>query len=433
MRIIVLGAGPAGATTALGLKRLGFQVVVVSERRRFLAIEGISQRVVDGLRQAGLTNAVAQVAPASPRYVLWSGQWQVLNQEFLVDRERFDAGIQEDLREAGVEIIEARARQIDSTTAGHRVQIEPGGVLHGDFLVEARGRQAPLHGRRVRGPETVSLLNYWQGEPGLPAASGVESLADGWSWMASMGDGQCYWQITLDAGRNQLPPKSQLADYCALRRRQSLMVQKIFGESANRSGAVPFARSSTAVLFQEICGSNWIRIGDAAMAVDPLSGNGIFQSLSSSLQAPAVVNTILTQPQHSVLARRFHQQRVEHLFYRFARTGRDFYALAQQWAHEPFWESRGQWPDSAPIHHPADPSRLSVARAPVIRGELIDEVDVVVTADQPLGVWHIQGVELAPIVRRLEDTGSLEDALGGLTGPQRSMVSAWLHAQGYKE
>jgi len=42
--------------------------------------------------------------------------------------------------------------------------------------------------------------------------------------------------------------------------------------------------------------------------VDPLSGNGIFQSLSSALVAPAVINTLLRQPDSADLARRFYQR-----------------------------------------------------------------------------------------------------------------------------
>src|SRR5690606_28767317 len=113
--IVVLGAGPAGAAVALGLKRLGYAVRVVSEWRRFAAVEGVSQRVLDGLRQAGLQRALACAAAPSPRRVLWNGDGQSINQECLLDRPRFDAAIREDLREAGIETLEARVLKVEST------------------------------------------------------------------------------------------------------------------------------------------------------------------------------------------------------------------------------------------------------------------------------------------------------------------------------
>ena len=62
LRVVVLGAGPAGAAVAIGLRRLGFDVYVVSEWRRFSAVEGVSVRVLEGLRRAGMSRAVACAA-----------------------------------------------------------------------------------------------------------------------------------------------------------------------------------------------------------------------------------------------------------------------------------------------------------------------------------------------------------------------------------
>jgi flavin-dependent dehydrogenase len=66
-----------------------------------------------------------------------------LNQECLLDRQRFDRALRDDLRRAGVELIEGRVREV-LRDGGHRVRLDDGQVVHGDFLVEARGRQAPL-------------------------------------------------------------------------------------------------------------------------------------------------------------------------------------------------------------------------------------------------------------------------------------------------
>ncbi|MNH20221.1 hypothetical protein D3C79_799820 [compost metagenome] len=167
------------------------------------------------------------------------------------------------------------------------------------------------------------------------------------------------------------------------------------------------------------------------MAVDPLSGNGIFQSLSSALQAPAVINTLIRAPERAALAQQFHQQRVEQLFLRFARIGRDFYADEQRWPEQPFWRARQRWPDAEPAHPQPDFSSLRIQRAPVLRDGLVEEAEVVVTADQPLGVWHLQGVELAPLLRRLQIQPA-QQALADLTVEQGKRVRSWLLGQGYR-
>lgn len=427
--ILILGAGPAGAAVALGLRRMGYGVTLVSDWRRFAALEGVSQRVLEALRGAGLHHALADAALPSQRQVAWNGQQHAQNIEWLLDRPRFDRGLREDLRQAGVALIEGRVLAVHSTQGGHQVEVEGHEPLTAGFVVEARGRQAPSLGKGLRGPETVSLLNRWQGPPGS-TASAVESLEDGWAWMARRADGHCYWQLTVDVASSDLPAKTQLLDYCRQRRQGSALAGELFGATAEVDLHL-HARSSTAILQPQVCGDHWIRVGDAAMAVDPLSGNGIFQSLSSALQAPAVINTLLRKPERAALARRFHQQRVEQLFLRFARIGRDFYADEQRWLQQPFWQARRQWPDAQPAHAEADFSALRIERAPVLADGFVDEAEVVITADQPLGIWHVQGVELAPLVRRLGREPA-DQVLAGLSVEQGRVVRGWLLAQGFK-
>ncbi|EJM23983.1 flavin-dependent dehydrogenase [Pseudomonas sp. GM21] len=427
--ITILGAGPAGAAVALGLRRCGYSVTLISEWRRFAALEGVSVRVLEALRGAGLHQALAEAALPSQRQVSWNGQQHAQNIEFLLDRPGFDRGLREDLRLAGVEVIEGRVLTVQTDAAGHRIEIEGRETLVADFLVEARGRQAPALGKGLRGPETVSLLNRWQGTPGS-TASAVESLEDGWGWMARQADGQCYWQWTVDVASAELPGKAQLLDYCRKRRQGSALAQAFFGTTPEIDLQL-HARSSTAILCPQVCGQHWIRVGDAAMAVDPLSGNGIFQSLSSALQAPVVINTLLRKPERTALAKRFHQQRVEQLFLRFARIGRDFYADEQRWADHPFWQARRCWPDAEAAHAGADFNALRIERAPVLRDGFVDEAEVVITADQPLGIWHVHGIEVAPLVRRLR-TEPAEQVLAGLTVEQGRVVRGWLLAQGFK-
>jgi len=112
-------------------------------------------------------------------------------------------------------------------------------------------------------------------------------------------------------------------------------------------------------------------------------------------------------------------------------SGGIFYADEQRWLDQPFWQVRRQWPDAEVAHAEADFSSLRIERAPVLRDGYVDEAEVVITADQPLGIWHVQGVELAPLVRRL-GTESADQVLAGLTVEQGRVVRSWLLSQGFK-
>src|SRR5690554_1177557 len=79
-QILVLGGGPAGGAVAIGLARLGYPVTVVSEPRPFDAVEGISDRVLQGLQGAGFNLALEQMAQPSPRAAACGGYGSVAQQ-----------------------------------------------------------------------------------------------------------------------------------------------------------------------------------------------------------------------------------------------------------------------------------------------------------------------------------------------------------------
>ncbi len=426
--VVILGAGPAAVICALGVQRLGYNVTVVSEARRFSAVEGVSQRVLESLQHAGLRNVLDTVEQACVRSVLWNGEYNEQNHEYLLDRPRFDQALHQQLQDAGIPLLTQRVLRVQSTQHGHQIQLGDGQVLTADFLIEARGRQAPGSGKKMRGPETLSLLNRWQGPP-QSVKTALHSHSDGWSWMAQLADGRCYWQLTLDVASAQLPPKARLLEYCRQRRQASTFAQDFFQQSEVQDIDL-HARSSSSILSLDSCGSNWLRIGDAAMAVDPLSGNGIFQALSSALQAPAVLYTLMEKPQQAVLAKEFHQQRIEHLFLRFARLGRDFYQMEQQWPDQPFWQARQQWPDQQPMHNEPNFSQLKLAHRPVIENGQIVSREVVISPDQPLGMWHHSGIALAPMLRQLREQG-LTHLLGQYSALEQDYIKSWLNSQGY--
>ena len=402
--VIILGSGPAGTATALGLGKLGYEVVVISSPRGFRACEGVSERVLEGLRSAGCHRACAALPPPTPRNVRWNGVTSSANQERLVLREEFDKALLEDLHQGGIKLVPARVSGIawpeDSLA---RVSLEDHGGketrISASFVVEARGRTAPGGGEaRIRGPETVSLLQHWRG-PRCTPQSMAASFADGWAWLARTADGQRFTQVTLAADAADFPKKSALRDYY-FQHLGSVDEAAEFYQDADPQGELT-ARSSTAVLHDDTVQGRFIRIGDAAIAPDPLSGNGIFNALSTALVAPAVINTILQSPSHASLAAHFYEERVRHSFMRFARIGRDFYTMEESWPASRFWRARAQWPDAEPAHGSLAPQIVAIANKPVVDNYQIREREVVVTSDQPPGVWHIDGIELAPVVKAL--------------------------------
>ncbi|MBK7520868.1 MAG: FAD-dependent oxidoreductase [Gammaproteobacteria bacterium] len=430
--IAVVGAGPAGAAVALALTHLGHAVTVIAVPRAFAACEGVSERVLRGLADAGLGAALADVPAATPRSVCWNGEQRAANTEHLLSRRELDRALLAELRRSGLNVRAERVNALRRESDGH-VALQLGErSLRARLVIDARGRAATRGGgQRLRGPETVSLLQRWTGPRTDAGSSCVLSFADGWAWLACSADGQRYTQLTLAADAPDMPRRGALATY--LCQRLAALPAVADWIAACAVNGPPIARSSTAILHSPLIDRGVIRIGDAAMAVDPLSGNGIFQALSSASVAPAVVNTLLRDPDGAALAERFYGERVAHIFSRFARIGRDFHRAETRWPQQPFWNARRQWPDDEPAHDSGTRRLLGVALRPVVDNGFIRERDVVLSSDQPLGVWRVAGVEVAPLLHGLPANEVQRErilagriaAIAGSNGALAQALRAW--------
>jgi len=421
--LLVTGAGPAGVTAAVGLHKLGYPVLLVSRPRRFAAIEGVSARVLQALAQQGFTHAVAAVDSPGVRTVKWNAEQHAQNQEWLVDRRRFDAALWQDAKAAGVPVLEAGVLRVVATAEGWQAVLDNSQILQANFWIEARGRSAPSGQESTRGPETISILNRWPVPPST-SATFIYSHAPGWVWAARLASGWGYWQYTLDGQHGAMPRKQELSLFCHTQHQHCSALRHLFPRGVPREFDI-HVRAGTSIIQSAVCGLNWLRVGDASAAVDSLSGNGIFLALSSALQAPAVINTLLDKPENAQLAMAFHTQRIEHLFYRFARMGREFYSQETGHMNALFWQKRQQWPD-AQESHSSEPAQAKLCKRSVIDGDYIVEREVVVTTDQPLGVWHIDGVALAPLIRRRMRQEPWQQILAAYPAQTQARLATWL-------
>ena len=327
------------------------------------------------------------------RQASWSGVASAANREWVVARERFDAALLEDAAAGGVEVARGHIARVARCAAGWRLETGRGERFAGGYLVEARGRRAP--GRRRRGPTTTALGRLFEGVPGQ-AQTAIAAFPGGWAWYASTGDGHGALQLVISS-LAPLPGRRYLAAF----------FERLRGEVAEAAGwlgagrgvgeiSARHAESSRAAAPLE---DRLIRVGDAALALDPLSGHGVFEAIASAKAAVPVVNTLLRRPGDAALARAFYEERLRLAFERFARIGRDFYALERRFADRDFWRERRLWPDDQPAHAPAIAVPPMVATRPVIEDGFITERPVLISADQPRGVWQVDGV---PVVALLE-------------------------------
>ncbi len=406
--ILVLGGGPAGAVAAMGLAAAGHAVALVAAPRPFDAIEGLSERAVEALGFAGCGGALDRLGPEARRVATWNGETNDANRERLVERQAFDAALLGDAEAVGVAVYRGRAGSLQEGEGGWRLSYRPaeGGeaTLEAGFLVEARGRASPSEGHGLRGPATTALSRRWCGDGKGEAGTAVAAFEEGWCWNTQAPDGSALLQIMVASPAGALPPRRGLGDhYMALVRR--IPEARDWLGAARPVGQVQ-ARSAAPMSADGVLGPRYARVGDAAFAVDPLSGNGVFQAVAVALALPAVVNTVLSRPADRDLAQAFYRQRVSETFLRMSRVGRDFYRSEERWADRPFWRQRRDWPDDVPAHARPGDGQPYLAERPVSEAGYIVRREVIVTPDHPRGVWRVSDVALLPLMEHLLNCGA---------------------------
>jgi flavin-dependent dehydrogenase len=402
--VAVAGGGPAGAFAARELARAGLRVILIDPAQSRPRLEGMGERVVRLLAAKGLEASLSSVGQPVPRDVVWAGLHGTDNGERLVRRDEFDTALRQAAVDAGVELKTARLRRIEHVDPvdGVQLRLSTGEAVTARLLIDARGRHA-TNPVRLKGPQTLAIAG--RSTAGAPrSGTCVVATPQGWCWAASDPAFGRWFQISVAQG------DIEGAGQSALRNR----VQRFLEQSAIREkfGEVSFqedlqARGAGLVLAAPELSLPIIPIGDAAVAIDPLSGHGLFWALSSALSATPIILTVLDQPAGGEqLARRFYRDRVVGTFWRQARIGRDFYRLEENLARYPFWTERIAWPDDEPAHKETADTRLE--QRVVVEDNRLKERDVLITPRNPEGVAFVAGLalrELTGLFSRFQTTG----------------------------
>ena len=385
--------------------------------RRPAVAEGLSARVVRFLEQKGFERTRAALGPSVRREASWNGRSTSANVEWVVERAAFDRGLLEDVRAAGIEVAIAPLRGLRHIDGEWHAQAGEQ-TWRAGFLVEARGRRAP--GRRRHGPPAIALAQSWSGLAPR-AATAVAPFEGGFAWFATGGAAR------LAAARRSAARAGHARD---------AGIRAASARVAGRRPAV-LAGERTACRHEPGAGAARARAypdrrcrAGARPALGPWRVRGA--GLGDGCGAGG--DHALAPSADAALAHAFYQERVEQAFLRFARIARDFYRLEERWHDAPFWHARRGWPDDLPAHLSPTTGAPQIRTKPVVEDAFVVAREVVVTADQPRGVFMVDGVPLVPLLRATQagEIASLE-AAGRCFDKAPSQIEtalAWLRYRG---
>jgi len=400
--VAILGAGPAGASTAIRLAGFGFTVALFDkgEGRRQHVGESLPSSIHAVFETLKLELPEAVVAPRPPEhFVYWGrmaggGAKEGRESSLLVWRGPFDRYLREEAVRRGVELLDGAVRRVQRCRDGHEIHHRGGEKLVSRFVVDASGRAGVLarrYRRREKAFRTLALTGHFRTEEKEPPTL-VEAFDDGWVWSAPLRNGLRDVTAMLDAratGRDRREIYRDAVEAAG-------HVRSIVA-SARRVGPVR-GIDATSYTASRFCDRDLLLVGDAATVVDPLSAHGVHKAMDGALMAAAVARTILERPAMAEDAARFYDEH-ESRIYRVMRVRlAGLYRQESRFVDRPFWAERGTF--EAPATRAPDPPKaplvstaklragvgVEIVHTPVLENDYVERREVLVRpgAERPV-------------------------------------------------
>ncbi len=181
--------------------------------------------------------------------------------------------------------------------------------------------------------DTVALYAYWKSNID-PRNGFVEASDRAWCWSSFVEPGLLIAAVFVDRKRlNKTSPEK--------------LYQQILSESIQLKPVLSGEQqSSVSVCDASICladsaGENGLlRVGDALLAKDPISAQGVESAIASGLSAARVIHTALKNPTDQLMAWQFYQQQHHQKYTDHLQFTSRFYEERFNVCNTPFWKSR---------------------------------------------------------------------------------------------
>ena len=349
--VVIVGAGPAGAVTAINLAP--FRRVLMVERRVEVAPR-VGESLVPAARRLfadmGLLESFLQEQhePWYGNRSVW-GSSEPEERDFLrdpdghgwhLDRPRFESWLHTRAQERGAELLspatlDGLQRRDEAWIVRFKTDKDPIEVT-ARFVIDAGGQSAPLVrklGLRSRVLENL-VCCYVYGRDQATGARGltyVEAVRNGWFYTAPIPQDRRILAFHTDADLHD--KRHGVIEWLEEAPELATLLTSV-GFCPDGETFITSARSA---VLDPAAGEGWLAVGDAAISFDPLSSQGLFNALFTGLAAAEAVDSYLNGNRLSLT--QYHQT-IGAIFDAYQQKLAASYAAERRWPDAPFWQRR---------------------------------------------------------------------------------------------
>jgi flavin-dependent dehydrogenase len=322
--VIVIGGGPAGATTAALLAQRGRRVLVLDRERfpRYHVGESLIPGFMLPMEELGLTERM-EARGFERKYggtLVWGNNEIPWNFSFSTGgripysyhtrRADLDTMILDRARELGVTVVEEATVKDTVEEDGRVVGVTyalrglPGiNEARASLVIDASG-QARVIGRRYSEVnwhdqlQNVAVWTYFDGCHRLPGDEWsnilIEGIKDGWFWGIPIDKGVfSVGYVTRSATASAAD--ASMEDLFTSELAQTTKLKELL-KDAHQSAGYRTARDWS-YTNERFYGNGWVLVGDAAAFVDPLFSTGVALATMAGSTLSKIVDTILEHPE----------------------------------------------------------------------------------------------------------------------------------------
>lgn len=352
--VVVLGGGPAGLATAIGLARSGVDVGILSRRRPSWGPVGESLAAASRplLRELGVLDRFEADGHlpsfgttsvwGTPDPVLRSSVYDVHGHGWHIDRRAFERRLLDMALTSGVghAWVEGQAR-VERRGSRWLVDAPRTGVdVRCTYLVDATGRSSwlarRLGHRRCREDGQLAIVTFFDGvrEAGRDSTTLVEAVEDGWWYSAALPRGRLVAAFVTDP--DLVDARSGWEAIWSTRLARTSWIGAQVRRHPFRPSGPPRVVAASGGHLPEPAGPGWLAVGDAAMTWDPLAGHGLTAALAGARDAVHAI--VAGQGRESAISE--YTDRLREARGRYAAARRSIAAQEGRWPDAPFWRRR---------------------------------------------------------------------------------------------
>jgi flavin-dependent dehydrogenase len=345
--VFVLGAGPAGLCAAIRLLDMGYSVGMLEQEQfpRPQIGESFSpgiHNIFEYLNAAHLLDDSIYLKNISAK-VIWENEKDIYHRPgqnsggIIVDRGKLDQELLRFAVSKGLYVIQpGKLKHSIKSENGWLLQIIEGSVeikINTKIVLDGRGRKGTLLNERIPiAPSAIAAWTHIDNKERFNEAF-IEAVHDGWLWGSPVSGNRYRIMAFTDPITLKKNSESYLLDLMGKTQLFAPLIKEIRNDFIETCSVTSFAN-------QLPWNKQFIKIGEAAFTLDPLSSTGVEKAMRFSLQVAIAINTYLKDPD-SEHPKEFYEEKLIESVVNHAHWTTDYYR--QSWAcsqKSEFWMKR---------------------------------------------------------------------------------------------